>query len=137
LQFNLKINFLFFRWVAFVCCIYYSSIFFLHFFLTLGDLFVAFPIVRNAHDVWNLFASAAHEVSLAWKLSQWRNSKGAQDPKTNYTKNMLKLIFTAHTCITTIISLEPCVLTMRIALKEGIAGERRPKDRVKTGFLYR
>jgi hypothetical protein len=55
---------------------------------------------------------------------------------------------------TTIISLEPCALnagfqhfilrfnkkvfTFRIPLKkEGIVGERRPKDRVKTWLLYR
>jgi hypothetical protein len=62
-------------------------------------------------------------------------------------------IFTAPNCTTTIVSLEPCALnaefqhfilrfnknvfTLRIPLKEGIGGgERRPKDRVKTGWLY-
>jgi hypothetical protein len=28
-------------------------------------------------------------------------------------------------------------LSLQIPLKEGIGGERRPKDRVKIGFLYR
>jgi hypothetical protein len=61
-------------------------------------------------------------------------------------------IFTAPNCTTTIISLEPCALNaeyqhfilrfIKMSLlcgyfvKEGIGGERRPKDRVKTGLLY-
>jgi hypothetical protein len=67
-------------------------------------------------------------------------------------------IFTAPNCTTTIISLEPCALnaefqhsilswsisywdlinifTLRLPLKEGIGGERRPKDRVKRRLLY-
>jgi hypothetical protein len=62
-------------------------------------------------------------------------------------------IFTAPNCTTTIISLEPYALhaghhqhfilrfikmsfTLWTPLKEGIGGERRPKDRVKTGLLY-
>jgi hypothetical protein len=55
-------------------------------------------------------------------------------------------IFTAPTCTTTIVTLEPCALnaefqhfllrfnknflTLRISLKEGTKGETRPKDRV-------
>jgi hypothetical protein len=54
-------------------------------------------------------------------------------------------IFTAPTCTTTIVTLEPCALnaefqhfllrfnknflTLRISLKEGTKGETRPKDR--------
>ncbi len=64
------------------------------------------------------------------------------------------------TCTTTIISLESCALnaeyrhfilelhhfkvgfikivfTFQTPLKEGIGGERRPKDRVKRGFTFR
>ncbi len=55
-------------------------------------------------------------------------------------------------CTTTIISLEPCALnaeyrhfilrfiknvfTLQMPLKEGMEGERRPKNRVKTWLLY-
>jgi len=60
-------------------------------------------------------------------------------------------IFTTPNCTTTIISLKPRAfnvelehfilrfnkMTLRIPLKEGIRGERRPKDRVKTGLLCR
>jgi hypothetical protein len=58
-------------------------------------------------------------------------------------------IFTAPSCTTTIITLEPCALnaefqhfilrfnknflSLLIPLKEGIVGERRPKDRVTLG----
>jgi len=61
-------------------------------------------------------------------------------------------IFTAPNCTTAIISLEPCALnaeyrhfilrftknvfTLLMPLKEGMEGERKPKDRVKTGLLY-
>jgi len=62
-------------------------------------------------------------------------------------------IFTAPICTTTIISLEPCALNAEYQhfilrfvkmsllcgyhLKEGIMGERRPKDRVKRWLLHR
>jgi len=56
-------------------------------------------------------------------------------------------VFTGPNCSTTIISLEPCALNaeyqhfilrfikLSLPLKEGIGGERRPKDRVKIGLL--
>jgi hypothetical protein len=61
-------------------------------------------------------------------------------------------ILTAPNCTTTIISLEPCALNVeyqhfisysdllkclyfQIPLKEGIGGERRPKDRVKRVYF--
>ncbi len=61
-------------------------------------------------------------------------------------------IFTAPSCQSTIISLEPCAFnagfqhfilrfikmsfTLQIPVKDGIGGEKRPKDRVKIGLLY-